>query len=144
MRRVTRRETTVLISVKLRVYVCGQKVSFGLLLWAHLIEAGRIPGVGTPEPVTRFRDHPVFSKHHQANQRKSKPSDLRYPFYRPPAPWVLLCRSCSLSCLVLRWSFTLAACAYRLASIRFLRDPIITARGHFSNSQTTGEAASLM
>ena len=36
-------------------------------------------------------------------QRKSKPSDLRYPSCRPPAPWALPCPSCPLSCLVLRW-----------------------------------------
>ena len=81
MRRLTRRETTVLISVTRRVYLYGQRISFHWLLWAHLIGTGRIPRVGTPsvsgkEPGTRFREHPVFTKRHHVNQRKSKPSEL--------------------------------------------------------------------
>ena len=66
MRRIIRRETTVLISVTGRVYLYGQRVSFYWPLWAHLIGAARTPGVETPsvlgkDPVARFREHKMFT-----------------------------------------------------------------------------------
>ena len=47
MRRVLRRETTVLISVTCRVYSIGRGQALVSILWADLIGAERILGVGT-------------------------------------------------------------------------------------------------
>jgi len=77
MGRIIRRETTVLIRVTRRVYSIGRGQALVSILWADLIGAGRIPGVGTPsvsgtEPVTRFRDHPVFTKHQVKKESQSQ------------------------------------------------------------------------
>ena len=47
-------------------------------------------------------------------ERKTKPSDLWYPFYQSNTPWPLLRPSCSLSCLLLYWLSALAVPDYFL------------------------------
>lgn len=41
-------KTTVLVSGTGRVYVYGQRVSFGLLPRSHRVGGARTPGMGTP------------------------------------------------------------------------------------------------
>ena len=48
IRRIIRREVTVLIRATCRVYSIGRGKALVSILWADLIGAGRIPGVGTP------------------------------------------------------------------------------------------------
>ena len=100
------------------------------------------PSFSGKYPVTRVREHPVLIEFYEVTQRRSTSSDLRYSRYPRRAPYALPFPSCPLSCLVLRRLFTLAACNYRLASIYFLRDQILPARGYLVSAQTRGQSAS--
>ena len=81
-----------------------------------------------------------MSKKPPSEVKKSNTSDLEYPSYRPPALAPCLARRTRYR--VCGLLLTLVSFYYRLASNHVLRGPIIAARGHFSNSQTTGEPAS--